>query len=240
MVADKVKKEEYDIILSREIDKKGFSFVSKEIIVERVVKSDANSFLNTLRRQTYKKSPEKPTYEINGHEYRIEQVEREKKGVAYFIYDESKVVPISVSSVNDFLKSVYEYNDNGVNRYFRGQKAHYDLKPSLFREGKFVEKEMELNARVYNDRPGDFADCNSTFEKLVKLKHFVHPSRLIDLSSSPLVALFFACFDSNDEGKDDVGVVVEAYCTKKNEKYSVSSDTVVMFDGYDKYQNWCK
>ena len=114
-----------------------------------------------------------------------------------------------------------------MSRYFRGQKAHYDLLPSLFRDdGKYVEKEMELNAKVYNDRPEDFADCHSTFEKLVRLKHFVHASRLMDITSSPLVALYFACTGSSLD--EEVGVVSEVYCRKEDEKFSVSSDTVVM------------
>ncbi len=145
-----------------------------------------------------------------------------------FIYDEKHFEPKRIVSVVDYLYHVFKYEDGEVSRYFRGQKAHYDLLPSLFRDkGKYVEKEMELNATVYNNRPEDFADCRSTFEKLVRLKHYVHASRLIDISSSPLVALYFACTSStdNDEG---VGVVSEVYCKKENEKFSVSSDTVVM------------
>ncbi len=145
----------------------------------------------------------------------------------YFIYDEMHFEPVQVISVVDYLFHVLKYEDEDVSRYFRGQKAHYDLLPSLFREdGKYVEKEMELNAKVYNDRPQDFADCHSTFEKLVRLKHYVHASRLLDISSSPLVALYFACTGSSLDR--EVGVVSEVYCRKEDEKFSVSSDTVVM------------
>ena len=194
--------------IKRDIREKGFSYVDEEILkkIENFV-DELNKDPNAAGKVVYK---------------------NKKIGSdVYFIYDEMHFEPVQVISVVDYLFHVLKYEDENVNRYFRGQKAHYDLLPSLFRDnGKYVEKEMELNAKVYNDRPEDFADCHSTFEKLVRLKHFVHASRLIDISSSPLVALYFACTGSSLD--KEVGVVMEVYCRKEDEKFSVSSDTVVM------------
>lgn len=197
--------------IKRDIREKGFSYVDEEILkkIEKIENfvDELNKDPNVVGKVIYK--------------------DKKIGSCEYFIYDEMHFEPVRVISVVDYLYHVLSYEDEYVNRYFRGQKAHYDLLPSLFREdGKYVEKEMELNAKVYNDRPEDFADCHSTFEKLVRLKHFVHASRLIDISSSPLVALYFACTGSSlDKG---VGVVSEVYCRKEDEKFSVSSDTVVM------------
>lgn len=198
--------------IKEDVREKGFSYIDKDVL-------SRCGNIKTL----VKELNEEADVVAGKIKYAIENDE----SAVYFVYDEKHFEPKRVVSVVDYLHHVLKYEDENVNRYFRGQKAHYDLRPSLFRDnGKYVEKEMELNAKVYNDRPQDFIDCHSTFEKLVRLKHYVHASRLIDISSSPLVALYFACKSSSED--KDVGVVLEVYCEKEKEKYSVSSDTVVM------------
>ncbi len=208
--------EQYKEVIESDIKEKGFSFFDRKVLDKRIVEDEKRGFIGKL--EDYCKK----------HFAVIKVTDKDVSGRIFIIYDKKQTEPVKVESVNGFLKEVFKYKSDTVNRYFRGQKAWFDLKPSLFRYNERVENEMELNARVYNDRPGDFADCQSTFDKLVKLKHYVHPSRLLDLSSSPLVSLFFACFDSTDNEADDTGIVLEAYCRKKDEKISVSSDTVVM------------
>lgn len=210
---------DYKNKISEDIKKKGFSFVDDKVLtgIEENEKKDKAKFIQTLK--------EKEKY----GRYSIQKGDKDSPDDSvYFIYDQKQFKPERVTSVVSLLSLVMDYDDNEVNRYFRGQKAHYDLIPSLFRHKEWVEKEMELNARVYNDRPKDFVDCNSTFDKLVRLKHYDHPSRLLDLTASPLVALFFACFSLNKEEENRTGLISEAYCNKKDEKISVSSDTVVL------------
>lgn len=120
-------------------------------------------------------------------------------------------------------------NKDNYNLYYRGQLAHWDLNPSLFRRKEWVEHESELNAQIICDRPNDFADCRTTFDRLVKLKHYNQPSRLLDLTSNPLVGLFFACDCMvEDKTKGCIGMVVFAFSEEVKEKKSVSSDTVTL------------
>ncbi len=208
-----MEREEYKKAVRESVKQKGFYFVDEPFRDDIV---EIQYFVDELN-----KEPDAISKKIH---YEI------KKGAiktVHFIYDSNNFKPVRVRSVCEFLREVYKYKSKTVNRYFRGEKAYYKLLPSLFRYEEWVENEMELNARIYNDRPGDFADCHSTFDKLVKLKHYVHPSRLLDISTNPLVALFFAC-DSEEKDKNAIGVVLEAYCKKDKEKFSVSSDTVVM------------
>lgn len=138
-----------------------------------------------------------------------------------------------IKTVSQFIKYSIalssSLNKNNRNLYYRGQLAHWDLNPSLFRKKEWVEHESELNAQIICDRPNDFADCRTTFDRLVKLKHYNQPSRLLDLTSNPLVGLFFACDCMvADATKSSIGMVVFAFSEEGKEKISVSSDTVTL------------
>lgn len=150
----------------------------------------------------------------------------------YIVHDSNTCEVDEIENIVDIINYVQSQEnllkEYGYNLYFRGQKAHYDLLPSLFRNKGWVVHEAELNALIINDNPKEFLDCKSTFEKLVKLKHYNQPSRLLDITSNPLIALYFAC---DGDAEDDIPVVITAYSDKSKEKQSVSSDTVLMLTG---------
>lgn len=204
--------------MKNDINQKGFYLVDRKIL--NINKDETDEFLKRLNK------------DLEGEYEKKELVEDNASADFFFVYDKKRCKPVEVTGVAGFLREVFGNKSDTLNRYFRGQKACNNLYPSLFRgNGERVKREVEYNARVYNDRPKDFADCNSTFDKLVRLKHYKQPSRLLDLTASPLVALFFACHDFKKEGKDDpsnTGVVLEVYCKKEDEKISVSSDTVAL------------
>lgn len=215
---------EFENKILTDVAQKGFSYFETESIVAEY--TDALEIIDELNRGVYKAT--QIDYKVR-QECLSENSARCLFGysASYFIYDE-KCEPVRIRNIVSFLSIVFSNTYGDFNRYFRGQKAHYDLVPSLFRNSQNILNEMEINSRIYNDRLEDFLTCRSTFDKLVKLKHFDAPSRLLDLTSNPLVALFFACYKGSNDSNDSVGVVLEAFCSKDEEKISVSSDTVVM------------
>ena len=73
---------------------------------------------------------------------------------------------------------------------------NYKMTPSLFRSPETAEREDAIYKQTLIEYPMDFYNSRSHFEKLVKMQHYQICTRLLDLTTNPLVALFFACEDA--------------------------------------------
>ena len=153
--------------------------------------------------------------------------ESEKSG-SLRIWDESKCEIQECDSMTCFLEKVNKLKKENPNYnvYFRGQLACQPMLPSLFRENSWIINEFNMNQFVISRHVEEFKDCHSTIEKMIKLKHYNQPSRLLDIVANPLMALYFAAESS--VASNAWGIVAAIFSKPEQEKYAGKSDTVLM------------
>ena len=142
---------------------------------------------------------------------------------------------IVIEDLNDFLLHISEMRKSIKNEegqsvdaqkfFFRGQSnIMWDIVPGIFREN-YSSMEAGLISDAYLRNPKEFGSLNTDFEKLAKLQHYGLPTRLLDVTSNPMVALYFACqphqeFDEESStlyNTDGIVLYQRAYCLGYNE-----------------------
>ncbi|HDY7790867.1 TPA: FRG domain-containing protein [Vibrio vulnificus] len=128
-----------------------------------------------------------------------------------------------VTTVQGFIGKVLSTKErNGNEVFYRGHsnKKKYKLEPSLFRrdeDGDYLYKDNEhvLYRELLVSNSADFQSDVYTLDSLVRMQHYSLPTRLLDITSNPLIALYFACKSAGDEE----GEVITFSMKRKDVKY---------------------
>ena len=110
---------------------------------------------------------------------------------------------IEIDSVSSFIRAVKDLKESAdgssTELYFRGQDAEFwDIEPSVFRNG-MLSVEHRLMQIPLQKIPTEFKEFHTVFDIMTKYQHYGMCTRLLDLTTNPLVALYFACKCHGDE-----------------------------------------
>lgn len=130
----------------------------------------------------------------------------------------------TIGSLEGYVRKIGKVNPSSDELLlYRGHAngTKYKLLPSILREQKYRESEESILRELVASHPIEFSLDKSTLEQLARVQHYSLPTRLLDATWNPLVALYFA-----SNGDFDVSGEVIVFRVKKNIVKFFDSDTV--------------
>ena len=138
------------------------------------------------------------------------------------IFIRSRVDINIVQTVEDYIKNINLIQEEDTTVFYRGHSnVNYILQPSIMRSSAWICHEHDMHNEIIIECPEDFENCSSHLDYLVLMQHYGMPTRLLDVTKNPLVALYFACV--GDDARNGEIIIL---CAPKDKIKYPRSDTV--------------
>jgi hypothetical protein len=114
-----------------------------------------------------------------------------------------------INGIDEYLEKLGRYSIY-EDVFYRGQLEKYpSISSSISRDVGFIKNEAYIYCEAIEMELDEFKDLKDPIEKLAKMQHYGIPTRLIDLTIDPLIALFFAVQNISDESPSNVHVFIQ-------------------------------
>ena len=107
-----------------------------------------------------------------------------------------------VTSITGLMRIIFSNKSNSRETvFYRGHsdRESFKLLPSVMRSDAHYRNESDMQKELFISNSEDFDQDKSHFDKMVRMQHFFLPTRLLDITTNPLIAAFFACSENPEK-----------------------------------------
>lgn len=140
------------------------------------------------------------------------------------IFDNNVIELQIINTMNQYISLLEDVSKGNNKLFFRGHSnVSYQLIPSVFRKDEWLKNEKLMYQELQINCANDFNKRKGHLETLAEMQHYGLPTRLLDITQNPLIALYFACEDTESYS----GEVILFGIHREDIKYP-QSDTVAI------------
>jgi len=162
-----------------------------------------NYLLTNQGEELSKKLDENSGYDNTELKDKLEKlfVQRKEESKIHFVF--SRVGGGEKEELRELLEIMGKRETGNL---YRGQaNSSWNLDSSITREQKYLNNEAEMYYEILSLKPDAFQNDRTVYERLITMQHYGMPTRLLDITRNPLIAIFFAC--NNLECKEYDGII---------------------------------
>ena len=151
----------------------------------------------------------------------------------------NEVIIRSATNLSDFIKEIV--NIESIPKHKCVYRGHgnwiYDMIPNIYRNGneKILVNESKYIKDIVASNPKFFVNCKTSLDILAVLQHFGFPTRLLDFTENPLIALYMACSSDSSKHADIIRVDIneESFKFFDSDTVSILSNVALFDDSID-------